>query len=101
METKMLDSIVVIPEKTTKSEFKKSFVFLLSSEIPNYDLKNYFDTIYYNKSSNGVFRYYVSNSKKNGSFASFSETNTSLSLTPHWIFSNESSQRIPVSCVGA
>ncbi|MDB9990715.1 helix-hairpin-helix domain-containing protein [Flavobacteriales bacterium] len=69
METKMLDSIVVIPEKTTKSEFKKSFVFLLSSEIPNYDLKNYFDTIYYNKSSNGVFRYYVSNSKKNNFLA--------------------------------
>ena len=69
METKMLDSIVVIPEKKTKSEFKKSFVFLLSSEIPNYDLKNHFDTIYYNKSSNGVFSYYVSNSKTNNFLA--------------------------------
>ena len=65
MERKMLDSIVVIHKKTTKSQFKKPFVFLLSSKSPNYDLKNYFDTIYYNKSSKGVFSYYVSNSKIN------------------------------------
>ena len=69
MERKMLDSIVVIQKKITKSEFKKSFVFLLSSKSPNYDLKNYFDTIYYNKSSKGVFSYYVSNSKTNNFLA--------------------------------
>ena len=43
----------------------------------------------------------VLNSEKNGSFASFSETNTSLSLTPHWMFSVGSSQRIPTSYIGA
>ena len=65
IERKMLDSIVVIHKKTNKSEFKKPFVFLLRSKSPNYDLKNYFDTIYYNKSSKGVFSYYASNSKIN------------------------------------
>ena len=64
-ERKMLDSIVVIPKKINKSDFKKSFVFLLSSQSPNYDLKNYFDTLYYNKNSKGIFSYYVSNSKAN------------------------------------
>ncbi len=69
MERKMLDSMVVIKKKTTKSEFKKSFVFLLSSETPNYELINYFDTIYYNKNSKGIFNYYVSNSKTNNFLA--------------------------------
>ena len=69
IERKMLDSIVVIHKKTNKSEFKKAFVFLLRSKSPNYDLKNYFDTIYYNKSSKGFFSYYVSNSKTNNFLA--------------------------------
>lgn len=69
IERKMLDSIVVIHTKTTRPDLKKSFIFLLSSESPNYDLKNYFDTIYYNKSSKGVFSYYVSNSKTNNFLA--------------------------------
>ena len=45
----MLDSIVVILKKDTKLDFKKPFLFLLKSKSPNYDLINYFDTIYYNK----------------------------------------------------
>ena len=65
----MLDSIVVIPKKDTNSDFKKPFLFLLKSKSPNYDLKNYFDTIYYNKSSKGVFSYYASNSKINNLLA--------------------------------
>ena len=69
MEIKMLDSIVVIPKKDTNSDFKKPFLFLLKSKSPNYDLKNYFDTIYYNKSSKGVFSYYASNSKINNLLA--------------------------------
>jgi DNA uptake protein ComE-like DNA-binding protein len=69
MERKMLDSIVVIHKKTTKSEFKKPLIFLLKSKSPNYELKNYFDTIYYNKSSKGVFSYYASNSKINNLLA--------------------------------
>ena len=69
MEIKMLDSIVVIPKKYTNSDFKKPFLFLLKSKSPNYDLKNYFDTIYYNKSSKGVFSYYASNSKINNLLA--------------------------------
>ena len=69
MEIKMLDSIVVIPKKDTNSDFKKPFLFLLKSKSPNYDLKNYFDTIYYNKSSKGVFSYYSSNSKINNLLA--------------------------------
>jgi DNA uptake protein ComE-like DNA-binding protein len=69
MEIKMLDSIVVIPKKEIKSDFKKPFLFLLRSKSPNYDLKNYFDTIYYNKSSKGDFSYYASNSKINNLLA--------------------------------
>ena len=69
MEIKMLDSIVVIHKKDTNSDFKKPFLFLLKSKSPNYDLKNYFDTIYYNKSSKGVFSYYASNSKINNLLA--------------------------------
>ena len=69
MERKMLDSIVVIHKKTTKSEFKKPLIFLLKSKSPNYELKNYFYTIYYNKSSKGVFSYYASNSKINNLLA--------------------------------
>ena len=69
MEIKMLDSIVVIPKKDTNSDFKKPFLFLLKSKSPNYDLKNYFDTIYYNKSSKCVFSYYASNSKINNLLA--------------------------------
>ena len=69
MERKMLDSIVVIHKKTNKSEFKKPFVFVLKSKSPNYDLINYFDTIYFNKSSKGYFSYYVSNFKKNNLLA--------------------------------
>ena len=69
MEIKMLDSIVVIPKKDTNSDFKKPFLFLLKSKSPNYDLKNYFDTIYYNKSSKGVFSYYASNSEINNLLA--------------------------------
>ena len=69
MERKMLDSIVEITKKETKSDFKKSFLFLLKSQSPNYDLKNYFDTIYYNKSSKGFFSYYASNSKINNFLA--------------------------------
>ena len=69
MEIKMLDSIVVIPKKDTKSDFKKPFLFLLKSKSPNYDLINYFDTIYYNKSSKGIFSYYASNSKINNLLA--------------------------------
>ena len=69
MEIKMLDSIVVIPKKDTNSDFKKPFLFLLKSKSPNYDLKNYFNTIYYNKSSKGVFSYYASNSKINNLLA--------------------------------
>ena len=69
MEIKMLDSIVVVPKKDTNSDFKKPFLFLLKSKSPNYDLKNYFDTIYYNKSSKGVFSYYASNSKINNLLA--------------------------------
>ena len=64
-----LVAIVVIPWKDSKSDFKKPFLFLLKSKSPNYDLINYFDTIYYNKSSKGIFSYYASNSKINNLLA--------------------------------
>jgi DNA uptake protein ComE-like DNA-binding protein len=68
-ERKMLDSIVVIKIKSNRVDIRKSFTFLLSSKSPNYDLKNYFDTLYFEKNSKGIFNYYVSTSKRNNLLA--------------------------------
>ena len=62
---KMLDSIVDFPTQVIRSNNQKSFIRILSSKKPNYNLKKYFDTLFYKKSSNKEFEYYVFNSPKN------------------------------------
>ena len=62
---KMLDTIVDFPTKKIPFNNKKSFVRILSSKKPNYILKKYFDTLFYKKSSNKKFEYYVFSSPKN------------------------------------
>ena len=67
---KMLDTIVDFPTQEIRSNNKKSFIRILSSKKPNYNLKKYFDTLFYKKSSNKEFEYYVFNSPKNLRFVS-------------------------------
>ena len=62
---KMLDSIVDFPTQEIRLNNQKSFIQILSSKKPNYNLKKYFDTLFYKKISNKEFEYYVFNSPKN------------------------------------
>ena len=99
---KMLDTIVDFPSKIIPLNNKKSFVCILSSKKPNYILKKYFDTLFYKKSSNKKFEYYVFSSPKNLRLVSQIELlkNTQLKvsfLNPRYLNMIKSSSKRPAN----
>ena len=99
---KMLDTIVDFPTKKIPFNNKKLFVRILSSKKPNYILKKYFDTLFYKKSSNKKFEYYVFSSPKNLRLVSQIELlkNTKLKvsfLNPRYLNMIKSSSKRPAN----
>ena len=82
----MLDTIVDFPTQEIKSNNQKSFIKILSSKKPNYNLKKYFDTLFYKKISNKEFEYYVFNSPKN--LRLVSQIKTLINKEPKVLFLN-------------